>query len=195
MNAFISMALFALVASITPGPVNIVGLGIGASHGFRASQRHIFGASAGFVLLLLLIGLGLREVLVAMPFLVVFAQWAGMLFLVYVAWKLARDDGHLSMNEDGKPPSVLLAAAMQWLNPKAWMAAIAGVALFVAHGDAALVLQFATIYFVVCYVSMACWAYAGAFLRRFLNNTAAIRAFNRVMALLLIGSAVSLLPY
>lgn len=195
MNAFISMALFALVASITPGPVNIVGLAIGASHGFRVSQRHVFGASAGFVLLLLLIGFGLREVLVAMPFLVVFAQWAGTLFLIYVAWKLALDDGRLSMNQGGKPPSVALGAAMQWLNPKAWLAAIAGIALFVGDGEPALVLQFGAIYFVVCYVSMACWAYAGSFLRRFLGNTAAIRAFNRVMALLLIGSAVSLLPH
>ena len=57
MNLMISMAAFALVASITPGPVNIVALGAGAQYGFRASQRHVAGATLGFVLLLVLMDL------------------------------------------------------------------------------------------------------------------------------------------
>ena len=44
MSLIISMAAFALVASITPGPVNIVALSSGAQFGFRASQRHVAGA-------------------------------------------------------------------------------------------------------------------------------------------------------
>lgn len=193
MTVLIAMATFALVASITPGPVNIVGLGAGASHGFRASQRHVFGATLGFVLLLLLVGMGLREVLVAMPLLVNVVQWAGVLFLLYVAWKLASDHGRLSMDGNDSPPSIMVGAAMQWLNPKAWLAAVSGVALFVADGELTLMVQFAAIYFVVCYLSLACWAYAGAFLRRFLSNARGVRLFNRSMALLLIGCSASLM--
>ena len=63
MNVFISMAAFALAASITPGPVNIVGLSSGARYGFWPSMRHVMGATLGFILLLVLAGFGVHEVL------------------------------------------------------------------------------------------------------------------------------------
>ncbi|BCQ62522.1 hypothetical protein PBOI14_42720 [Pseudomonas sp. Boi14] len=47
MSVVFSMAAFALAASITPGPVNIVALGSGARFGFRASLRHVAGAPWG----------------------------------------------------------------------------------------------------------------------------------------------------
>jgi len=61
MELYLSMAAFALASSITPGPVNLVALNCGARFGLRASGRHIAGATLGFTLLLLLIGLGLYE--------------------------------------------------------------------------------------------------------------------------------------
>ena len=51
---FLSMAAFALAASISPGPVNIVALSSGAQYGFRPSLRHVSGATLGFTLLLVL---------------------------------------------------------------------------------------------------------------------------------------------
>ena len=82
---------------------------------------------------------------------------------------------------------------MQWLNPKAWLAAVAGMGAFVAGGEAVLIWSFALIYFVVCYASVACWAYTGAFLSRYLRSARRIRLFNRSMAAMLAGCAVSLL--
>jgi len=46
---------------------------------------------------------------------------------------------------------------------------------------------------VICYLSVGCWAYAGTFLRGYLNNPAGMRWFNRGMASLLAVSAVYLL--
>ena len=63
MSLFLSMAAFALASSISPGPVNIVALSSGAQFGLRVAMRHVSGATIGFTLLLLLIGLGLSEVL------------------------------------------------------------------------------------------------------------------------------------
>ena len=82
---------------------------------------------------------------------------------------------------------------MQWLNPTAWLAAVAGMGAFVSGGEATLIWAFALIYFVVCYLSVACWAYTGAFLSRYLHSTRRIRLFNRGMAAMLAGCAVSLL--
>lgn len=193
MSVLISMATFALASSITPGPVNIVALSAGVRFGLRASLRHVLGATLGFTLLLLLIGFGLNETLQQWPFLTRIIQWAGVAFLLYMAFKLACDDGQLSVEQARVRPTLWQGALMQWLNPKAWLASIAGMGVFVADGQPTLIWQFAAIYLVVCYLSLACWSVAGAYLSQYLRSAARVRVFNRVMALLLVGCALYLL--
>ena len=161
--------------------------------GLGPSLRHVLGATVGFVVLLLFTGFGLHEVLKQWPILTDLIRWAGMAFLLYLAWKLAMDNGRIEFEGDTRQPSFLYGAAMQWLNPKAWLAAVAGMGAFVAGGEAVLIWSFALIYFVVCYLSVACWAYTGAFLSRYLRSAQRIRLFNRCMAAMLAGCAVSLL--
>ena len=128
-----------------------------------------------------------------LPSLARLIQLAGVAFLLYMAWKLAVDDGRLNASQPGHRPTMTVGAVMQWLNPKAWLACVAGVGAFVANGEAYLVWQFAAVYFVICYGSIACWAFAGTFLRHSLDNPRGMRLFNRVMALLLALSAVYLM--
>jgi threonine/homoserine/homoserine lactone efflux protein len=143
----------------------------------------------GFVLLLVLMGLGLHEVLTRWPFMTRVVQLAGVAFLLFMAWKLATDDGQLNAKDSGRAPSMWYGALMQWLNPKAWLACVAGMGAFVADGEARLVWQFAAVYLVICYLSVGCWVYAGTFLRGYLSNAKGMRAFNRLMAGLLAVSA------
>ncbi|EEG07273.1 LysE family translocator [Pseudogulbenkiania ferrooxidans] len=192
MQVLLSMAAFALAASISPGPVNIVALGSGASHGFTASLRHVSGATVGFTVLLLLTGLGLNELLAGWPAASRLLQWGGIAFLLYLAWKLASDNGELGQNQQ-RCPSFRHGAIMQWLNPKAWLAALAGMGAYASDGNHSLIWQFAAIYFVICYLSIACWAYAGARLQHLLRHPARMRLFNRLLALLLAGSTLYLL--
>lgn len=193
MSLSLSMAAFALAASISPGPVNIVALGAGARHGLRPAMRHVTGATLGFILLLVLIGLGLHEVLRHWPGLAVALHWAGVLFLLYMACKLARDDGALGEGRDTHAPSLLRGAAMQWLNPKAWLACVAGIGAFVGQGETALLGQFSLIYLVICYLSLGCWALAGSLIRSYLDNPRRLRLFNRSLAALLVLSALYLM--
>ena len=193
MSLSLSMAAFALAASISPGPVNIVALGAGARHGLRPAMRHVTGATLGFILLLVLIGLGLHEVLRHWPGLAVALHWAGVLFLLYMAWKLARDNGALGEGRDTHAPSLLRGAAMQWLNPKAWLACVAGIGAFVGQGETALLGQFSLIYLVICYLSLGCWALAGSLIRSYLDNPRRLRLFNRSLAALLVLSALYLM--
>ena len=193
MTVLLSMAAFALASSISPGPVNVVALSAGAQHGLAASMRHVTGATVGFTLLLLLIGLGLHELLAHFPNLIDIVKWAGVGFLLYMAYKLAVDDGKLGADKPTRGPSFAYGAAMQWLNPKAWLASLAGMGAYAADGDGRLVWQFTVVYFVVCYLSIASWAYAGTFLRRYLQEPKRVRFFNRAMAALLAASALYLL--
>nr|WP_298412468.1 LysE family translocator [uncultured Halomonas sp.] len=193
-SLFLSMAAFALAASISPGPVNIVALSAGAQYGFRPSMRHVTGATLGFTLLLLLIGLGLHELLYRWPYFTTLIQGAGVAFLLYMAYKLAMDDGRLGADQrKAAGPSMVKGAIMQWLNPKAWLASLAGMGAYTADGAGSLLWQFTAIYFVICYLSIGCWAFTGTFLGRFLQDSRQMRRFNRLMAVLLAFSALYLL--
>ncbi|WXL24409.1 LysE family translocator [Ectopseudomonas mendocina] len=192
MSLYWAMAAFALAMSISPGPVNIVALSAGVRFGVWASLRHVTGATVGFTLLFLLVGLGLHGLLERWTSLTLAIQLAGVGFLLYMAWKLACDDGQLSQAEV-QGPSFVHGALMQWLNPKAWLASVSGMAAFVADGNVGRVLLFALIYFVVCYASVAAWVCAGALLGRYLDQPGKVRLFNRCMAALLVGSALYLL--
>ena len=189
MSTALSMAAFALAASISPGPVNVVALASGARHGLRSSMRHVTGATAGFTALLLLAGLGLNTLTAAWPGFTEVLRWGGIAFLLYMAWALAADRGELAQGGSRKPPSMLLGAGMQWVNPKAWLASAAGIGAFASSGNLADVWTFAGIYFVICYVSIAAWAAAGAFLHKVLTQPAKVRALNRALAATLVVSA------
>lgn len=185
----LSMAAFALAASISPGPVNIVALASGIRYGFRRSVAHVTGATVGFTFLLVLVGYCLNDALERFPMMLPGVRWAGIAFLLYMSFKLVFDDG--SVDADGKvnAPSFRHGALMQWLNPKAWLASIAGVGAFATAGSSDGILIFASIYFAVCYASIACWAAAGAVLREHIGNPAHVRMLNRALATLLLISA------
>lgn len=194
MTVLLSMAAFALACSISPGPVNVVALSAGAQYGMAASLRHVTGATVGFTLLLLLVGLGLHELLAQCPNLIDVVRWAGVAFLLYMAYKLTVDDGNLGADKPTRGPSLVNGAAMQWLNPKAWLASLAGMGAYAADGNSSrIVWQFTVVYFVICYLSIASWAYAGTFLRHYLQKPDRVKFFNRVMAALLAASALYLL--
>lgn len=187
-----SMAAFALASSISPGPVNIVALSSGAAHGLGRALRHVTGATVGFTLLLVILGLGLREVLALWPGLTDAVRVAGVAFLLWMAWTLAADDGRIDTARGLRGPSFVTGAVMQWLNPKAWLASLAGMGAYAADGAPGVVLAFAAIYFVVCYLSIGAWAWAGTVVGRLLGEPRRVRVFNRVMAGLLVASAVYL---
>ena len=190
MTPALSMATFALASSLTPGPVNLVALSSGARHGWRASLPYVSGATVGFTALLVVVGLGLEQVARLLPGLVVALRWGGVAFLLVMAWRLAADSGELALQDSSRRrPSMLAGAAMQWLNPKAWLATLSGVAVYGA-GKLAL---FAAIYFVICGASIAAWAVAGSALAARLANARAVRRFNLAMAALLAASALVML--
>jgi threonine/homoserine/homoserine lactone efflux protein len=187
-----SMVAFSLAASISPGPVNVVALSSGMRYSFRPTIGYVTGATTGFTLLLVLIGFGLNEFVARIPQLLVFVRWAGVLFLVYMAVGLALDGGTLSTKEMKGAPTVLEGALLQWLNPKAWLASVAGMGAYAANGDWTHILVFAAIYFLICYLSIGLWALAGAVLHGWAGSPTRLRLLNRILSALLIASALYL---
>jgi threonine/homoserine/homoserine lactone efflux protein len=191
----LAMAAFALVSSISPGPVNFISLSAAVNFGWRVALRHVWGATVGFTLLLIFLGLSVHQVLRYLPKLSVLLQGAGVLFLLYMAYGMASSRAKLQSGQSTGAPTFLSGALLQWLNPKAWIASISGMTAFTADGASQTVWWFAAIYFVICFLSLACWALAGVFLSSYLQQARYLRAFNLSMAALLLASAIYLLMH
>jgi len=89
-------------------------------------------------------------------------------------------------------PHFVHGVALQWLNPKAWIASLSGISAFEATLGNGL-LAFAGLYLVLCFGSVALWAYAGARVSNLLQDDGVLRWCNRLLGVLLIGVAFYLL--
>lgn len=194
ISLFLSMAFYALVTSITPGPVNVVALRYGSRYGVSSAFIYVLGQATGYTVLLLAVGLGAHQLLTYFPFFICLIQWAGVAFLLFLAYQFITDSQYL-LNDNKSPEKhrpFLYGAMLQWLNPKAWLCSVAGISAYTMQGNTLLVYQFACIYYVICFLSVGCWAYGGLFLQRFLQQQSHLRYFNGIMALLLVLSALFL---
>ncbi|MBW4934871.1 LysE family translocator [Marinobacter sp. F4206] len=193
LSVILPMSAFALVASISPGPVNLVCLSSGTRYPVYQGLVFVTGATLGFIALFVAVGLGLHSLLAYAPEFERWLSWAGIAFLLYLSYRLATADGRLADDEARPAPGFLTGALMQWLNPKAWLASVAGIGAFTDGGDTALLWLFAGLYLPICWLSLAGWVYVGVGLRRLVQQPGILRAFNRCLALLLAGSCVFLL--
>jgi threonine/homoserine/homoserine lactone efflux protein len=165
-------------------------LASGVNFGFRRTIPHMMGIGVGFLGLLLCVGFGLGALLERMPVLYLALKFAGGAYLVYLAWRIAMAR---SIGEGGKagarPMSFVEAAAFQWVNPKAWVMAIAAMATFTNPDSLTLsTILVALVFFFVNIPSASIWTVCGAMLREWLNHPTRLKVFNISMAILLVIS-------
>ncbi|NCE93933.1 LysE family translocator [Pseudomonas sp. L13] len=190
LSTFVPFMLFAFVASITPGPTNILVLSNSARYGFKAALPIILGAGVGASGIVLLVGSGVGQSLVQMPKVQMTMQWAGVTWLSYLAWQIfSAPVQALSADDRQKPLGLLGAAALQLINPKTWMMALAVVSVFAGQGGQRQVVYLSLIFFLIALPCLGAWALLGAGSSRLLRSPKTLQAFNRIMALLLLGSA------
>jgi threonine/homoserine/homoserine lactone efflux protein len=186
--------LFALVASITPGPTNLLVLSNSARFGFTAALPLVLAACASAALLVLLVGLGIGDALSQHPQVQQLMAWAGIAWLSYLAWQIFCSPAVGLDNaraQTGERLSMAAAAGLQVVNPKTWMMALAVVGVFAAHAPdkTSRVAQLALLFFLIAVPCLGVWAALGRGVSRFCRSDAGMRRFNQVMAVLLLASA------
>lgn len=183
-----ALVLFAFVTSATPGPNNMMLLASGANFGFRQTMPHMAGIASGFVVMVVLVGLGLMQILARSPAAGGMMKAAALAYLLWLAWKIARA-GAPRARAIARPFGFWQAVAFQWVNPKAWAMALSALAAYAPAHDLAATLQVALIFGAINLPSVSLWAMAGRSLGRFLEEPARLRLFNATMAILLVLSA------
>ena len=191
MASLLPFLLFAFVASITPGPTNILVLSHSSRRGLIATLPIIFGACAAAALIVLVVGLGAGETLLRFPRVQQAMAWAGVLWLSWLAWQIFRSPPpSLDPKSQEQSLSVFGAALLQLVNPKVWMMAVAVVSVFVGGGDKTLRLLVLSLAFLL--VSLPCmtfWALLGVGSARLMGSPKAFKRMNAALALLLLLSA------
>lgn len=179
---------FAFVTSVTPGPNNMMLLASGANFGFRRSVPHMLGISLGHALMVFLVGMGLAQVFAAMPLLGLGLKIGSVVYMIWLAWKIAHAAAPQEGSVGGRPFSFLQAAAFQWVNPKAWAMALTAVTVYAAGQSSAAMLTVAVVFALVNLPSVSVWTVAGQQLRRWLTTNRRLQVFNWTMAVLLVAS-------
>jgi threonine/homoserine/homoserine lactone efflux protein len=183
-----------VVASITPGPNNLLLAASGANFGIRRTVPQMAGIDAGCAIVQLVAGLGLGGLLQAFPAFRLGIQIMGAAVTLWLSWKIATAGGFGHGETRGKPIGFWGAVLFQAVNPKLWVITISAMSLFVRPGHIAADVIFMT--FLLGLVNIPCmlvWAGFGAGLGDFLRVPSRLRVFNRVMGALLALSTLALL--
>ena len=184
----ISLSLFMLVASCSPGPNNIVASYSGFNFGIAKTLPHMIGVIFGFTSLVTFMNFGLINIFKGFPVLQEILKYAGSIFLIYLAYKIAFSKTKLD-NSSNNPVRFIETFFFQFINPKSVIVAIIIVSTYVEKGEnfinySSWVIGIA--FFFACF-SIMFWTILGKFLRKFATNEKFIKRFNYVMSLLLVS--------
>jgi threonine/homoserine/homoserine lactone efflux protein len=187
-DLFLALALFAFVSSITPGPNNLMLMASGANFGFRRTIPHMLGVALGFVFMVVLVGAGLVQVFDAFPISYTVLKVASVLYLLYLAWKIANAGPAEDSGSGGTPMTFLQAAAFQWVNPKAWAMALTAISVYTPDQTLWAIFLVGAVFGAINLPSVGSWTILGQQMARFLTNPQRLTQFNWLMAALLVAS-------
>jgi threonine/homoserine/homoserine lactone efflux protein len=186
-----ALIAFAFVSSVTPGPNNLMLMTSGINYGFARSIPHMMGIGVGFIVMLVLVGLGLGQIFIALPVTYQILKIISIFYLTYLAFKIATAKPPQTKNDrhSSKPFSFIQAALFQWVNPKAWVMTITAISTYMPEASLFLsVMIVAIIFGLVMLPAISLWAFLGAQMQRFLNKPKMLRSFNIMAAILLMAS-------
>jgi threonine/homoserine/homoserine lactone efflux protein len=189
-SLLIAFVVFAAVMYFTPGPNNIMVLSSGLTYGFRPTVPHIAGITIGCAFMVAAVGLGFGTVFVAYPFLQTILKYAGAAYLIYLAAVIAMAEPVTPGQDNRRGPMTFWGAVLfQWVNVKGWVMVIGTITAYagIASFPWNIVIQ-VVLCLLLGVVSTSIWALSGSSMRSLVTSPRAVRAFNIVMAVLLLGS-------
>lgn len=192
LSTLLPFMLFAFVASITPGPTNILVMSNSARYGFKAALPIILGACAGAAGIVLLVGSGVGQSLVHLPGIQTAMRCAGLAWLSYLSWQIfTAAPQTIEPQALQKRLGLFGGASLQLINPKTWLMAFAVISAFAGDGadQQSHILHLSLIFFLISLPCLSAWALLGTGYGRVKRSPRAIVNFNRCMGTLLLCSA------
>jgi len=191
MPNWIPFLVILLVSTLTPGPNNILSMSRAAQVGFKKSFRMNLGMFAGFLVVTGSIAIFDHFLVSALPLLKPILQYAGAAYILWLAWSIAFGNSKKAAAQTNAG-SFLTGFAMQFINPKVIIFGLTMISTFVTpyYSSALALAGFTFLISFMGFTATCCWGLFGSvFSKLFIEHE---KVMNRILAVLLAGSAISL---
>jgi threonine/homoserine/homoserine lactone efflux protein len=191
MDNLLSIFLFTIVMTITPGPNNIMILSSGLNFGIKRSLPHLLGIAFGFPIMLIAVGFGLDVLVGQIPITHTVIKVLGVGYLLFLSYKLFTTTKSGDISGNAKPLTFVQVVLFQWVNPKAWVMIFSGIGSFATGVDIqSTTFIIALSFFIAIFPCNGSWLFLGSQMQKIVKSETHFRWFNRTMAVLLIASVV-----
>jgi len=194
-----ALLVLATATSFTPGPNTTLSTALAANRGLRGSLHFVCAVPVGWGLLFGLCAAGLGALVVAVPLLRWGILGGGLANLLWLAARLARSRSLAQADPARLDVTFAQGVALQFLNIKAWMLALAVVGGWIAGRPDATerALQVLPLMLGFAFFSNLAYALVGSLLRHWLAGPVVdgvatggrLHTFNRAMAAVLVLTA------
>jgi cysteine/O-acetylserine efflux protein len=188
----ISFMVYVFVTSFTPGPNNIMAMGLAHQSGIKKTIKFCLGVGIGFFAIMELcsyFNLLLKDLI---PKVELGMTFLGAIYMLYLAYKMLKSKSKEKEDTDFKN-NFLAGMLLQFVNPKAILYGITVLSTFILpnyHSNLSL-LFFSLFLAFIGFTSTLLWSVFGSIFQKFLTNYRS--QFNIIMALLLVYSAISII--
>jgi len=189
---FTALLALATAMSFSPGPNTTLSTALAANRGLRHAMRFVCAVPVGWIALLLLCTGGLGAAVLAVPALRWGIKAVGIAYLVWLAWKLSQS-GQLGEADAARMDvGFWQGAALQFVNIKAWLLSLTIVAGWIIGREDSLQRLAVVLPVMALFALSSNFLYAavGALLRHWLAQGRRLLWFNRVMAAVLVATAL-----
>lgn len=192
IDGFWPLAVFTVAATITPGGATTMATASGAQFGLRRSVPLMLGIASGLASMAAAAAFGLANVLLISPLLPLALKTAGTLYLLWLAWKVARAPAPSEGVTAARPIGYFAGLGMLWYNPKAWAMSGGAAAAYanLASSPSRLAVVMGLSFGLAACASLALWCVAGRELARRVRRPAHWRIVNGALGALIVASTL-----
>lgn len=195
-----ALLLFCTAMSFSPGPNTTLSTALAANLGLKRALKFCLAVPAGWTLLMLASGLGMGALITGVPAL----RWAvtlmGVAYMLWLAFKLSRAGQLTEVDSARLNVTFWQGVGLQFVNIKAWMLALTLSAGWVVNAAGQPSTNPGERLAIVCVVMMLfafssnfAYALVGSLLRQWLAQGSRLLWFNRLLALVLVVTALWML--
>lgn len=182
---------YAIAATYSPGPNNIMSLSNANALGFRKSFPFNLGIWAGFSTVMVLCTIFCNFLADLIPKIRLPMLMLGAAYMLYLAWKTIRRSSVI----EEKPANTgfITGLLLQFINPKIYIYSIVSMEAYILplyQGNWPALIGFSLLLAFIGFSGTVCWAIFGSAFKLLFSKYAKIT--NTIMALLLLYCAVSL---
>ncbi|MEX1376038.1 MAG: LysE family translocator [Eubacteriales bacterium] len=189
----LSMFLFGISIMYTPGPVTLLSLNQGINKRFKNTRGFFLGIGVAIFALLIIYGYTGEKLI--KPEYLIYISIIGAGYIIYLAIKIFKSKVEIDYSHSEKTLTFKNGFLMQFFNPKATLAAlpIATINFPANNITGAGILLCSFIFMIIVIGSPALYCIVGQFFSRIIKNEKTLKIFNRIMSVVLLYVAFSIL--